>query len=343
MGPPKPAEVDGQTVYHGTAVPALGLAADIAQPFRVSVLVCAPARVSAKPTFYVGIEHRAWVGRRIRDQFARAGADYTKKNKPSEVGLVWPAANRAVEAYVFFALQATMPRGSCHRLGGWTQTSSEPSPLSCLVLEQSRRNLTSKCFRCGGDHWASRCNKTEDTCNYRCPGCGAPVMVTSRGQSLPAPAAAASITCGGAARRSVGGTSVQRPGHSTNHGRSHRDPPPPPKRVKVCGHDYSTLSWYLQNTNPGPRVCARVLESCAGRAVELKGGDSKSLAASRFARSPPYRAKELLPERERLPTVWTDTACQSVKKGEPIQLRKLDRTSGCRNVLWRLSDLEAVA
>ena len=92
------------------------------------------------------------------------------------------------------------------------------------------------------------------------------------------------------------------------------------------------------------RECARVCwESCADKAVELKGGDAKSLAASRFARSPPYRAKELLPERERLPTVWTDTACQSVKKGEPIQLRKLDRTSGCRNVLWRLSDLEAVA
>ena len=347
MAPPKADEVNNQTTYRGREVPALGLVADLDLPFRVYVLACAPSTGQSHRTFYVGIEYIAWVGRRIQAHFNGDGADFTKKHKPSEVILIWPAANRVVEAYVFFAMQAIMPRGSCHRLAGWTQTSSAPSPLACLILEQSRRNLTNKCFRCGGDHWASRCKKEEEACTYRCLGCSAAVRITSRGQSLPAPASAEAAV---AASSSFSSSSSPSSSSSTSAGRSTGEPSNKrPRltssgflRVKVCGQDYSTIAWYLKNANPGPRACERVKESCAEKAVELKGGDSKSLAASGFAKSPPGRAKELLPGRERLPSIWTATACKSIKTDEALQLRKIVCATGCRNVLWSVSDLESV-
>ena len=87
----------------------------------------------------------------------------------------------------------------------------------------------------------------------------------------------------------------------------------------------------------------RVREGCAEKAVELSGGDSKSLVASGFAKAPPGRGKELLPDRERLPAVWATTACMSIKSGEYIEIRKAQTgASGCRGLLWRVADLTEI-
>ena len=54
-----------------------------------------------------------------------------------------------------------------------------------------------------------------------------------------------------------------------------------------------------------------------------------------------YVGHELLPGRERLLSTWMDTVCLTLKDDTAVQIRKPGGiASGCRQVLWRLSDLE---
>ena len=83
------------------------------------------------------------------------------------------------------------------------------------------------------------------------------------------------------------------------------------------------------------------------KAVEMKGGDSKTLVAKGFARNPPQLGKELLPERVNLPGGWTDTECATVlhsRSKAPVktflQVRRASEVSGWRGVLFRVADLQ---
>ena len=79
-----------------------------------------------------------------------------------------------------------MPAESIHRLGGWTQTSVNPSPLCRQQYEEQRRLLRNSCFKCGGKHWAKNCPKAVQGVEYKCPCCQAKILISSRGQSVAA-------------------------------------------------------------------------------------------------------------------------------------------------------------
>ena len=76
-------------------------------------------------------------------------------------------------------------------------------------------------------------------------------------------------------------------------------PPEPQRRVysrvKVCGHEYTSLAWFLGRGNPFPRDCHRAAATCGRNALELQNGDAKTLLARGFARGRPAQGKELLP------------------------------------------------
>ena len=133
---------------------------------------------------YVGIEHRSRAVARLRKHWDLNGAFYTQQNAPKSILLFWPAANTAVEGYVFLALLAQLPARSVQRIGGWTQTSTNPAPSPRMIFEQQRRCMLSLCFNCGSkDHVAKRCPKPLETAPYKCSHCLKPVLISSRGAS----------------------------------------------------------------------------------------------------------------------------------------------------------------
>ena len=98
----------------------VGLVNDPLLPFRVYVLQCKPLSVGGEPTYYVGIEHRSQIWRRLQSHKGQTetAAHFTKSHKPVQIELVWPAATRAAEAFVFYALLAKLPSNAVERLGG---------------------------------------------------------------------------------------------------------------------------------------------------------------------------------------------------------------------------------
>ena len=131
--------------------------------------------------------HRQWaktadVSQRIRDQFNAEGAGFTKQYPPTEVCLLWPARNAATEAYVYFALLEAKPKSF---VGGWTQTSWNPSPMVHLLTREARCNLRGTCFTCNEEgHTAVDCprgNNGVKTCSYPCkaPGCTNKLYLTT--------------------------------------------------------------------------------------------------------------------------------------------------------------------
>ena len=90
---------------------------------------------------------------------------------------------------------------------------------------------------------------------------------------------------------------------------------------------------------------------CGQRAIELRGGDSKTLTTQGYARSGGGRYKELLDTTvyKSLPTFWTDTEGDSVRsihltgkdKAKHVQvMRAAIATDKRQRLLFRESDLE---
>lgn len=119
----------------------------------------------------------------MADHWARRESHFTKTHEPLALHMVWLAASTAVEGYVFLFLPSTMPRDCIQQLGGWTQTSANASPLSTEVFEQERRLMRGLCFNCGGNHFASSCDKPITGVRYPRGECGAAIIITSCAQS----------------------------------------------------------------------------------------------------------------------------------------------------------------
>lgn len=158
----------------------LGLKEDLAFDFRVYGLRCQGG------AYYAGVEHKIWLTRRLADHFQGKGSEFTMAHKPLDVVLVLPAKTRAAEAFVYAALvEMQTSQKKCELVGGWTQTSPRPSPLCCLLIKETKRNLDRECFKCGGDHFAKNCTSKllQPTCWYPCKNCGEKLYLTSRGQT----------------------------------------------------------------------------------------------------------------------------------------------------------------
>ena len=144
----QPGDITVASAFRVAPVPDLGLVSDAAYPLRVYVLLCRGGR------FYVGIAPRGDVRKRIRSQFAGDGSHFCAINKPQGVLMVWPAASEAIEAAVFYGMQRALGISDFRKLGGWTQTSANPSPLVVMQMKESGRQLSNRCFACGGPHHA---------------------------------------------------------------------------------------------------------------------------------------------------------------------------------------------
>ena len=165
--------------YCRKRIPCLGLVENLEFELRVYVLLLEGGRM------YVGIAPRAELKRRLSDHWGGKGSDYTKAHTPQAVLMVWPAAHRGVESYVFQALLGQLHKVNVGDfLGGWVQTSTNLSPLQSMVFEEQRRQVREDCFRCGGGHYASACKRTTSNlfCTYKCKSCAATIDITSRGE-----------------------------------------------------------------------------------------------------------------------------------------------------------------
>ena len=120
--------------YCRKRIPYLGLVENLEFELRVYVLLLEGGRM------YVGIAPRAELKRRLSDHWGGKGSDYTKAHTPQAVLMVWPAAHRGVESYVFQALLGQLHKVNVGDfLGGWVQTSTNLSPLQSMVFEEQRR------------------------------------------------------------------------------------------------------------------------------------------------------------------------------------------------------------
>jgi hypothetical protein len=258
-----------------------------------------------------------------------------------------PVPHRAAEAYVLFALLAKLPAKSLERLAGWTQTSVNPSPLARLLAQESRRNVLGKCFTCGaGDHFAYDCKALPEAAPYPCK-CGATLRITSRGQTPTETRSARAEPPTGEKRDAPSRAEEAEPKRRRVSLRSSC------LRVRICGAAYTTLSRYLNDSNPNRHQRKKVLDKCMAKAVEVAGGDSKTLSSQGFAKQPRGLGRELRPGRSNLPHDWVESACTSVrslrshgKSGSKfVELRKAitgGEEGKCKGILWRLEDLEKV-
>ena len=352
-----PKNIDGKTSFQKHGMPDLGLVDDPLLRYRIYCLRCTGDR------YYVGLSSQDGLHDRLVKHWEKKACDFTTQFPPLEVVLVRPCQNRAAEAFLYYAMLEKLSGASvASKIGGWTQTSARPSPLTCLIVKEAKRSVEGKCFICGGgSHQAGDCpRKAErDTCYYQCKGkgCSKRLYLTSRGQTpdeghvsqagatrgepRPETASQPEPQRGATAKRKAESI-AQTPAKHAKISRAATC-----RRVKICGHGYTTLAWFLGVDKPSKSQCAVASNGCLRRAVQLQHGDAKTLVAQDFARC--TGGRELLPGRVHLPSGWVASSCFPVRVSrsgiseatQAVEIRKAraDGTSRCRGVLFRVLDL----
>ena len=206
---------------------------------------------------------------RLLKQAEHRGAYWNKTYKADCVAYVMPVTHRAAEAYVYYVLLDTLPAKSISKIGWWTQTSTSLSPLAMLLCQEARRNVAGACFTCGSKtHFAHECKSVPQVAHYPCKQCHNAIGVSARGQTPPASATTAPTPPLHAAIA-----------HAPSALAAAASVEPAPKRrrvscassclrVRVCGVAYTTLAWYLGETNPkstSAPACNKRLHGQGGR------------------------------------------------------------------------------
>ena len=208
-----------------------------------------------------------------------------------------------------------------------------------MMFERDRRLLKNQCMKCGGgEHFAKDCRANPDGCDYKCGRCNANVRITNNGASVTTQTLRAPEPSCASSSSSSTVVPAKRPAEVALRSSAPMKiakTPPKNTHVLVCGINYTTLAWYLGKPNPTPKEVALAKGSCSESRLEIASGDTKTLQARG------YVGHELLPGRERLLSTWMDTVCLTLKDDTAVQIRKPGGIAGgCRQVLWRLSDLE---
>ena len=203
------------------------------------------------------------------------------------------------------------------RLGGWTQTSLTVEPSAAGQATRELRMLRGLCLICGLQGCSAANHKPEIERNAKrkaSPQQDVVLPSTKRLHSQPSKSAQLCVSLPVAPRLYP--------------------------RVKALGQDYTTLTWYLKK-RPNDSQIARAIENCSSRALELSGGDSKTLMLREFVSKTEAAPPELLPSRRNLSATWAATACMSAKSGELLLARRASDITSCRQILWPCAALES--
>jgi hypothetical protein len=214
--------------------------------------------------------------------------------------------------------------------------------------------MRGQCFNCGGNHWATACPKPVQGLQYNCPHCSNKLTISGRGQSVAASPQAAARSIAPLPPRTL---TEPTKNESRKRSASPHAPAEVPaskvtktaaaaaacsvgKVVSVCDKAYTGLSWFLGQPNPSPSLCTRARTQCYHNALELSGGDLRTLLVHGFAAQPPKKPKPLLPDRARLSSEWLATPIKT--EHATLNLRKTGQelTKANRQVLWLVTDLE---
>ena len=334
-------EVNAEFSFCDRSVPSLGLTNDASYPYRVYALQC------KNDCIYVGISSRQEIKRRIAGHFSGAArCHYTEKNKPTSVLLVWPVVSLAAEAYVYYAFLSRMPAQRLNDLGGWVQTSSRMSPLASMVHEESRRQLRGLCFNCGSNqHYARACKAPLHGRTYKCPeaGCGASILVSSRGQSEvqpPPPPPQTAVPKAIAAPKAIAVMPANIASSENSRVKRRKLSERGGREVLIMGERYTALSWFLNVANPTPKHVKLARGACAAHAIELKGVHVRNLDQSGFVAVPPATPRSLSGSRRRLGCDFVNADLDGALIRRPLDGRLRCRLS---QVLFRVSDLQAAS
>ena len=171
-------------------------------------------------------------------------------------------------------------------------------------------------------------------CDFICGQCDSVIRITSRGQLKTFRGEQVSVSTCAPAGPQTRGTS-QKQSHSTDEACA----PTICKKVIIKGVAYTTLACFLGVGNPAPRLTSKVIACCSSSAVELSGGDFKTLVSKGFAQQ--GQGKELLPGAVSLSRKWVSSRCGSVRRrvGWAKLRRAPPNNNKCRGILWRLADL----
>ena len=324
----------------------LGLEKNASFEFRIYILECKGPR--GEKVWYCGIVHFSELRARMRKHFEGLTIHYTKIYKAVGLVYLWTAPTEASEAYVYHEMLRRMDANSAWKLGGFTQTSSRPSRLDCLLAEQARRGMCELCFNCGqrrfqGEHLRLRkCPHPLRGVEYECPaeGCSGKLLVTSRGhaEQVPEPPArlalAESVALPSTRKRPPPAAAEPQPARkvsktaaSTSKG----------LQVRICGESYTALSWFLNNANPSKNQTAQARTRCHDGAVELSGAHVRALTGTVYAKAPPARPKPLClvrggRERDRLGegSVGTEIAGLTIERAQGALSKR------CSQILLRV-------
>ena len=118
------------------------------------------------------------------------------------------------------------------------------------------------------------------------------------------------------------------------------EPPPSYARVCVLGREYTTLKWFLGRKTNDAQL-AKAVQYGFTRAIELSGGDSKTLQKREMVSETAARPPELLPSRQNLLSDWVETICPSLRtKGRDfLWVRRVAKPSHFRHLLLPCDEL----
>ena len=109
----------------------------------------------------------------------------------------------------------------------------------------------------------------------------------------------------------------------------------------VCGELCTTLSWYC-GTAPTGAQNRRLHDTCCYKtdAVQLMGGDDKTLVKREFAGVRTAEIMELLPDEDEVPTRAVASKCLAMRKGVGFVKVRRARSGNAQNLLWRVVALD---
>jgi hypothetical protein len=266
--------VSQDSVYRDPLVAPLSLVRDVTLPFRVYLLRLQGQRL------YVGLVHKNHVAERLRKHCEGAAAHFTSVYKPvgRPVLVLWPAGDKACEAYLYYHVLAAGLAKDPAWVGGWTMSGSKPDPLHRWAALEGSRAVRGECFGCGSrGHGAAECTAARvPFVKYCCTNCGFWSGVLQSGASTLAEPAVEEGESAGPGEGVGPEPDAAGAGPDAAVGGAVVEEDVRPKIICVGGERYTTMKWFLGRKST-PREVIFFREHCLEGALQIR---SAKLASS---------------------------------------------------------------